>query len=164
MNENVWQALLFSAIAGLSTGIGSLIALFAKKSNKTFLSVSLGFSAGVMIYVCFAELFKNSQEMLAASFGQVNVKHSIETDPDKITEDSFSLYNKEDFLSELRLLHIGEWRHTYSLARFGETVLDGTQWELEIHYSDGSKSFKCYGSNSYPYNFIEFCELLNLDG
>ena len=71
MNENVWQALLFSAIAGLSTGIGSLIALFAKKSNKTFLSVSLGFSAGVMIYVCFAELFKNSQEMLAASFGQV---------------------------------------------------------------------------------------------
>ena len=67
-------------------------------------------------------------------------------------------------MSELRLLHIGEWRHTYSLARFGETVLDGTQWELEIHYSDGSKSFKCYGSNSYPYNFIEFCELLNLDG
>ena len=95
---------------------------------------------------------------------KISVKHSIETDPDKITEDSFSLYNKEDFLSELRLLHIGEWRHTYSLARFGETVLDGTQWELEIHYSDGSKSFKCYGSNSYPSNFIEFCELLNLDG
>ena len=34
MNENVWQALLFSAIAGLSTGIGSLIALFAKKSYR----------------------------------------------------------------------------------------------------------------------------------
>lgn len=71
MNNNVWQALMYSAIAGLSTGIGSLIALFAKKTNKTFLSVSLGFSAGVMIYVSFAELLKNSEEMLAESFGQV---------------------------------------------------------------------------------------------
>lgn len=71
MNNNVWQALMYSAIAGLSTGIGSLIALFTKKTNKTFLSVSLGFSAGVMIYVSFAELLKNSEEMLAESFGQV---------------------------------------------------------------------------------------------
>ena len=30
-------------IAGLSTGIGSLIAFFAKKTNKRFLSISLGF-------------------------------------------------------------------------------------------------------------------------
>lgn len=95
---------------------------------------------------------------------KISVKHSLETSPDKIAEDSFPPYNKEDFLAELRLLHIGEWRHTYSPERFGETVLDGTQWELEIHYSDGSKLFKYYGSNSYPYNFDEFCELLNADG
>ena len=95
---------------------------------------------------------------------KMSVKHSLKNDPDKKAEEFFLPYNKEDFLAELRFLHIGEWRHTYSPERFGETVLDGRQWELEIHYSDGSKPFKCYGSNSYPYNFDEFCELLNADG
>ena len=46
-----------TAIAGLSTGIGSAIAFFAKKTNTKFLSVSLGFSAGVMIYVSMIERF-----------------------------------------------------------------------------------------------------------
>jgi|APSaa5957512622_1039677.scaffolds.fasta_scaffold248968_2 zinc transporter ZupT len=33
--------------AGLSTGIGSALAFFAKKTNTDFFSVDLGFSAGV---------------------------------------------------------------------------------------------------------------------
>ena len=37
-------------LAGLSTGIGSLIALLTKKTNNKFLAISLGFSGGVMIY------------------------------------------------------------------------------------------------------------------
>ena len=41
-------------LAGLATGIGSAIAFFAKRTNTRFLAVSLGFSAGVMIYVAFA--------------------------------------------------------------------------------------------------------------
>ncbi len=40
-----------TAFAGIATGIGSTIAFFAKTTNKKFLSVALGFSAGVMIYV-----------------------------------------------------------------------------------------------------------------
>ena len=43
--------------AGLSTGIGSALAFFAKRTNTRLLSVSLGFSAGVMIYVSFVEIF-----------------------------------------------------------------------------------------------------------
>jgi len=57
MNENVLPALLLTTLAGLSTGIGSIIALFAKKTNTKFLSASLGFSSGVMIYVSLVELF-----------------------------------------------------------------------------------------------------------
>jgi len=57
MNENVLPALLLTTLAGLSTGIGSVIALFAKKTNTKFLSASLGFSSGVMIYVSLIELF-----------------------------------------------------------------------------------------------------------
>lgn len=49
-------AFLITLFAGLSTGIGSLIALMAKRTNAVFLSASLGFSAGVMLYVSFMEL------------------------------------------------------------------------------------------------------------
>ena len=55
--------------AGLSTGIGSAIAFFAKKTNTKFLSVSLGFSAGVMIYVSFVEIFFKAKDILIAEHG-----------------------------------------------------------------------------------------------
>ena len=60
---------LLTLIAGLSTGIGSAIAFFAKKTNTKFLAVSLGFSAGVMIYISFVELFPSSKLLLMAELG-----------------------------------------------------------------------------------------------
>ncbi len=53
---DVLSALLLTALAGFSTGIGSVIAYFIKKPKMIYLSFSLGFSAGVMIYVSFVEL------------------------------------------------------------------------------------------------------------
>ncbi len=55
--------------AGLSTGVGSLIALYIKKPSKAVLSASLGFSAGVMIYVSFVEIFVKANESLSAELG-----------------------------------------------------------------------------------------------
>jgi len=49
--NNISLALVLTILTGLSTGIGSLIALLAKRTNTAFLSFALGFSAGVMIYV-----------------------------------------------------------------------------------------------------------------
>ena len=60
---------LLTLFAGLSTGIGSLIAFAAKKTNKRFLSVSLGFSAGVMIYVSMIEIFVKAKDSLVAELG-----------------------------------------------------------------------------------------------
>lgn len=57
MDNNFLFAFFITLLAGLSTGIGSLIALLAKKTNTKFLSFSLGLSAGVMLYVSFVELF-----------------------------------------------------------------------------------------------------------
>ncbi|UCG28934.1 MAG: zinc transporter ZupT [Bacteroidales bacterium] len=57
--------------AGLSTGIGSAIAFFAKSTNTKFLSVSLGFSAGVMIYVSFVEILSKANTALVAELGKV---------------------------------------------------------------------------------------------
>ena len=51
--QNILTALLLTLVAGLSTGIGSLMAFFTKTSNTKFLSGALGLSAGVMVYVSF---------------------------------------------------------------------------------------------------------------
>lgn len=67
--ENIIYAFILTLIAGLSTSIGSLIAFFAKKTNKKFLSLSLGFSAGVMIYVSMIEIFQKAQDALVSELG-----------------------------------------------------------------------------------------------
>ncbi len=63
-------AFILTLIAGLSTGIGSCIAFFARRTNKRFLCVSLGFSAGVMIYVSMIEIFVKAQEALVSELGE----------------------------------------------------------------------------------------------
>jgi ZIP family zinc transporter len=69
MNENVILAFGLTALAGMCTGIGSAIAFFSKRSNWAFLSVSLGFSAGVMIYVSLIEIFAKARDALAEVHG-----------------------------------------------------------------------------------------------
>ena len=67
--ENVLFAFGLTIFAGLSTGIGSALAFFAKKTNTRFLSVALGFSAGVMIYVSMIEIFLKARDALSAAVG-----------------------------------------------------------------------------------------------
>ncbi|HSW68189.1 MAG TPA: zinc transporter ZupT [Bacteroidales bacterium] len=62
-------AFALTLFAGLSTGIGGAIAYFSKSTNTRFLSLSLGFSAGIMIYVSFVEIFFKSKEMLIDNLG-----------------------------------------------------------------------------------------------
>ena len=66
---NIFFALGLTVFAGLSTGIGSLMAFFSKKFNPKFLAGSLGFSAGVMIYVSFIEIFVKAKDSLASLYG-----------------------------------------------------------------------------------------------
>lgn len=69
MEDNIWIAFGLTLMAGLSTGIGSLFALFAKTTNTKFLSFALGFSAGVMIYVSLIEIFQEAQQSLTTALG-----------------------------------------------------------------------------------------------
>lgn len=68
MND-VWFALGLTAFSGLATGIGSIIAFTAKLSSYRFLSVATGFSAGVMLYVSFVEIFFKGQAALVEHYG-----------------------------------------------------------------------------------------------
>ncbi len=70
MSENVLFAFLLTSFAGLSTGIGSAIGFFSKKTNKAFLAATLGFSAGAMIYVSFVEIFSKSKIALSHVYGE----------------------------------------------------------------------------------------------
>ena len=63
----VLSAFLLTTLAGISTGIGSAIAFFTKKTNTKFLSVSLGFSAGVMVYVSMVEIFPEARQLLSVA-------------------------------------------------------------------------------------------------
>lgn len=69
--KNVIPALILTAVAGLSTGIGSTIAYFIRKPRTIYLSFSLGFSAGVMIYVSFMELLPEALETVGQISGLV---------------------------------------------------------------------------------------------
>ncbi len=63
-------ALGLTLFAGMATGIGSAIAFTASRTNYRFLSVATGFSAGVMIYVSFVEIFLKGFDSLAESYGE----------------------------------------------------------------------------------------------
>ena len=70
MSQPVLIAFFLTSFAGISTGIGSAIAFFAKRTNTSFLSLSLGFSTAVMIYMSFANLFASSLQTLANIHGK----------------------------------------------------------------------------------------------
>ncbi|NLF32229.1 MAG: zinc transporter ZupT [Planctomycetes bacterium] len=61
----ILMAFGLTLFAGLATGVGSAIAFFAKRTNYRFLSIATGFSAGVMLYVSFVEIFVKGLNSLA---------------------------------------------------------------------------------------------------
>lgn len=67
--QPVYFAFGLTLFAGLSTGIGSAVAFFSKRTNTKFLAGALGFSAGVMIYVSLVEIFVKAKDSLSAALG-----------------------------------------------------------------------------------------------
>lgn len=70
MTENLLLAFGLTLMAGLATGIGSILAFCTSRTNTKFLSISLGFSAGVMIYVSFVEILVKAQDSLVIAMGE----------------------------------------------------------------------------------------------
>lgn len=68
--SQVLFAFSLTLFAGLSTGIGSALSLITKKTSTKFLSIALGFSAGVMIYVSFVEILVKAKDSLIGALGE----------------------------------------------------------------------------------------------
>jgi ZIP family zinc transporter len=77
VNE-VWFAFGLTLFAGMATAIGSVIAFMAKRTDYRFLSVATGFSAGVMLYVSFVEIFFKGVATLTEAFGETGA-HWVNT-------------------------------------------------------------------------------------
>ncbi|MFM8684037.1 MAG: zinc transporter ZupT, partial [Chthoniobacterales bacterium] len=71
-NEHLLTAFILTLLAGLGTVVGSCIAFLAKRTDHRFLSVTTGFSAGVMLYVSFVEIFPKGEAALLGA-GHSNV-------------------------------------------------------------------------------------------
>jgi len=69
-SDVILRAFIMTLIAGMATGVGGLIAFFAKRTKPSFLSFSLGFSAGVMIYISFTELLPESKLYFCTKFNE----------------------------------------------------------------------------------------------
>jgi len=67
-NLHIGFALLLSLFAGLATMIGSILSLMVRKPGPKFLTLTLGFSAGVMIFVSFVELLDQSIKSIGHPF------------------------------------------------------------------------------------------------
>ena len=69
--------------------------------------------------------------------------------------------SKTIWLERFRDAHIGEWRRSYNSERYGISVNDVKQWELEIVYQDVKRK-KYDGSNVYPFSYNELLVLFEL--
>ena len=68
IQNNFGIAFSLTMLAGLTTAIGGIIAFVTKKDNLKTLSLGLGFSAGVMIFISFVDIIPNSEALLKNNF------------------------------------------------------------------------------------------------
>ena len=62
-------AFSLTLLAGLSTGLGSLLGLWLGQGSSRLLALALSFSAGVLLYVSFVEIFAKARASLSPLLG-----------------------------------------------------------------------------------------------
>ena len=82
--------------------------------------------------------------------------------PPELPEYDDEEIDKDTLISGLAELHIGEWRREYDTRNIDIRICDGTQWDLKLYFSNGTRPVKIYGSNMYPYNFPQLLELFDI--
>jgi len=131
--EPIFTALLLSAIAGLSTTIGSFVALFLGKPSNKSISFIMGFSAGVMILLSFVELLQEGIQTNGTFVGimffllgmgimlliDMGVSHYYEFEDDSCIDDNPDLSNRSHHQSGNQLSKQTQLRKTSLLVTLG---------------------------------------------
>lgn len=134
--EPIFTALLLSAIAGLSTTIGSFIAFFLGKPSNKLISFIMGFSAGVMILLSFVELLQQGIQTNGTFVGimffllgmgimlliDMGVSHYYEFEDDFRIDNKLDLSNKTNpqFKHDSKHGHQHRHRHRNQLSQQGQ--------------------------------------------
>jgi ZIP family zinc transporter len=69
MHGNLLVALGLTLFAGLSTGLGGLVVFWSRRPGLRLLSVGLGFSSGVMVFVSLCELLPQGVAVVSRELG-----------------------------------------------------------------------------------------------
>lgn len=85
-----------------------------------------------------------------------DLEHTFHSKPSNLPV--YEPCTKAEFIEEIAQLHIGEWKSNYD----NPLIMDGTQWSIEIEYEGDHKPVHISGSNSFPYNFDELLEFLEI--
>jgi ZIP family zinc transporter len=64
LDGTIALALLLAALAGLSTTLGSLLGIYYRDPGPRFITLTLGFAAGVMVLIAFVELLPSGIEVV----------------------------------------------------------------------------------------------------
>lgn len=65
------KVIIYTAISGVSTGIGALFGALIGTISKEVIGISLGFAAGAMMYIVSCELIPESGTMYKGRFSKM---------------------------------------------------------------------------------------------
>ncbi|MDE5934322.1 MAG: zinc transporter ZupT [Muribaculaceae bacterium] len=68
--SDIWIAIALTVFAGLATGLGGLVSMFARRPSTRFLAFAMGLSAGVMTYISFMELLPEAYSAFEPLYGE----------------------------------------------------------------------------------------------
>ena len=138
--ETFVLALGLTLIAGLSTTIGSFIAILVKKPSSKFISLIMGFSAGVMILVSFVELLQQGIDSSGFILGHlffflgmglmflidVSISHIYEFEEPKSKEKKGKSIENVNFQKTSLLITLGVFIHNFpeGMVTFAGTLKD----------------------------------------
>ena len=140
MDEIIVFALLLTLLAGLSTTIGCVISFFVKEPSPRFISLIMGFSAGVMILISFVELLQEGINTMGFFAGllfffvgmfimlliDVLISHRYEFETLHIlyeeNSNNHSNYNNNSVRQHSKPRHTGHHQHRHGHYRYQEKL------------------------------------------
>ena len=139
MDEIIIFALLLTLLAGLSTTIGCIISFFVKEPSPRFISLIMGFSAGVMILISFVELLQEGIKTMGLFTGllfffvgmfimlliDVSISHRYEFETLHILYEEINNHNnnnKNSFIENSKPRQRGHHQHRHGHYRYKEKM------------------------------------------
>lgn len=77
MNEAFWFALSLTLLAGSATFIGAVLATLKKFTSRRAMALSLGFSAGAIIYVSMTDILGKSLDAFSTIYGNPKLSYGM---------------------------------------------------------------------------------------